>query len=118
MSSKHCGRWLYNRAPLATASNREYRVTARYGQGEICRSSERRRKLAIHLLELDPWLERAKSSLVASFSNGVIKDRVAVYLPGSSGQTEGRITKLKFVKRRMYGRGKLDLLQARVIGAA
>jgi len=29
-------------------------------------------------------------------------------------QTEGQITKLK--KRQMYGRGKLDLLQARVIG--
>ena len=27
------------------------------------------------------------------------------------------ITKLKLVKRQMYGRGKLDLLQARVIGA-
>jgi transposase len=27
------------------------------------------------------------------------------------------ITKLKLVKRQMYGRGKIDLLQARVIGA-
>ena len=35
-----------------------------------------------------------------------------------AGQTEGHITKLKLVKRQMYGRGKLDLLQARVIGAA
>jgi hypothetical protein len=32
-------------------------------------------------------------------------------------ETEGKITKLKLVKRQMYGRGKLDLLQARVIGA-
>ncbi len=30
---------------------------------------------------------------------------------------EGQITKLKLVKRQMYGRGKIDLLQARVIGA-
>jgi transposase len=35
----------------------------------------------------------------------------------SNGQTEGQITKLKLVKRQMYGRGKLDLLQARLIGA-
>ena len=35
----------------------------------------------------------------------------------SNGQTEGQITKLKLVKRMMYGRGKLDLLEARVIGA-
>ena len=27
-----------------------------------------------------------------------------------------QITKLKLVKRQMYGRGKLDLLEARVIG--
>ena len=74
------------------------------------------------LADLEPWLERARSSLVASFANGVIKDRAAVSAaissPWSNGQTEGQITKLKLVKRQMYGRGKLDLLQARVIGAA
>ena len=36
----------------------------------------------------------------------------------SDGQTEGQITKLKRIKRQMYGRGKIDLLQARVLGAA
>jgi transposase len=73
------------------------------------------------LADLEPWLERARSSLVASFANGVIKDQAAVKAaitsPWSNGQTEGQITKLKLVKRQMYGRGKLDLLQARVIGA-
>jgi transposase len=71
--------------------------------------------------DLEPWLERARSSLVASFANGVVKDKAAVSAaitsPWSNGQTEGQITKLKLVKRQMYGRGKLDLLQARVIGA-
>jgi transposase len=37
--------------------------------------------------------------------------------PWSNGQTEGQITKLKLVKRQMYGRAKIDLLQARLIGA-
>ena len=41
----------------------------------------------------------------------------AITSPWSNGQTEGQITKLKLVKRQMYGRGKIDLLQARVIGA-
>jgi len=71
--------------------------------------------------ELEPWLERARSSLIASFANGVVKDQAAVVAaitsPWSNGQTEGQITKLKLVKRQMYGRGKLDLLQARLIGA-
>jgi transposase len=72
-------------------------------------------------VDLDPWLERARASLVASFANGVTKDRDAVSAAitslWSNGQTEGQITKLKLVKRQMYGRAKLDLLQARLIGA-
>lgn len=71
--------------------------------------------------DLDAWLERAASSLIASFANGLIKDKAAVIAaicsPWSNGQTEGQITKLKLVKRQMYGRGKLDLLEARVVGA-
>ena len=71
--------------------------------------------------ELDPWIERAKISLVAALGNGITKDKAAVSSAISSGwsngQAEGQICKLKLVKRQMYGRGKLDLLQARVIGA-
>jgi len=73
------------------------------------------------LAELDPWLKWAQATLVASFANGVAKDKSAVSAaissPWSNGQTEGQITKLKLVKRQMYGRGKLDLLEACVIGA-
>ena len=61
------------------------------------------------------------TSLVVSFVNGVLRDKAAVVgaitSPWSNGQTEGQITKLKLVKRQMYGRGKRDLLQARVIGS-
>ena len=70
--------------------------------------------------DLDAWITKARVSLVASFANGVSKDKAAVAaaiaLPWSNGQTEGQICKLKLVKRQMYGRGNLDLLQARVIG--
>ena len=72
--------------------------------------------------DLDSWITRARASLVASFASGIAKDqaavRAAIVLPWSNGQTEGQITKLKLVKRQMYGRGKIDLLQARLIGAA
>ncbi len=77
-----------------------------------------RRKAVATLM---PWIERAKQSLVASFANGVARDeaavRTAIASPWSNGQTEGQITKLKLVKRQMYGRAKIDLLQARLIGA-
>ena len=41
----------------------------------------------------------------------------AITLPWSNGQVEAQITKLKLVKRQMYGRAKLDLLPAKLIGA-
>jgi transposase len=71
--------------------------------------------------DLDAWINRATASLVASFANGVVRDRAAVQNAitsiWSNGQTEGQITKLKLIKRQMYGRGKLDLLEARIVGA-
>jgi transposase len=71
--------------------------------------------------ELLPWIERARTSLVASFARGVTIDeaavRAAIISPWSNGQTEGQITRLKLIKRQMYGRGKIDLLQARLVGA-
>ena len=72
--------------------------------------------------KLEAWIERAGATLIASFARGVAKDeaavRAAMRLPWSNAQTEGQITKLKLVKRQMYGRGKIDLLQARLIGPA
>jgi transposase len=71
--------------------------------------------------KLDEWLEAAKHDPVGSFVGGVEKDldavRNAIILPWSNGQTEGQVTRLKLIKRQMYGRAKLDLLQARSIGA-
>ena len=58
-------------------------------------------------------------TVVASFRTGIVTDRSAVAAemsqPWSNGQTEGQITKLKLVKRQMYGRAKLDLLRARLV---
>ena len=41
----------------------------------------------------------------------------AITSPWSNGQTEGQITKLKLVKRQIYCREQIDLLQASVVGA-
>ena len=72
--------------------------------------------------DLDPWIGEASTSLIASFALGIKKDKAAVSAaitePWSNGQTEGQITKLKLVKRQMYGRAKLDLLEARILNAA
>nr|WP_247880679.1 transposase [Brucella intermedia] len=70
--------------------------------------------------KLGAWIDATKTSLVSSFANGVEKDiaaiRNAIISPWSNGQTEGQITKLKLIKRQMYGRAKIDLPSARMIG--
>jgi transposase len=70
--------------------------------------------------DLDPWITDAMPGLLGSFAKGIVQDRAAVHAaltqPWSNGQTEGQNTKLKLVKRQMYGRAKLDLLRARLLG--
>jgi transposase len=74
---------------------------------------------------LDAWIEQAANSGVEEvrrFALGLKEDYAAVRsgltLPYSNGQTEGQIHRLKLVRRSMYGRGKFDLLERRVLGAA
>jgi transposase len=71
---------------------------------------------------LDDWLAKAKASGIEefrSFVRGIERDKAAVIaaltLSVSNGQVEGQVTRLKLIKRMMYGRGKLDLLCARVV---
>jgi transposase len=73
----------------------------------------------------DQWREKvARSELgeLKSFTEGLMSDEAAVRealrSKWSNGQAEGQITRLKMVKRQMFGRGKLDLLRARMLRAA
>ena len=74
---------------------------------------------------LEKWTERAKDSGVAelkAFAVKLLQDTDAVVaamiIPYNQGQTEGRVNKLKLIKRSMYGRGKFDLLRQRVLYAS
>ena len=68
---------------------------------------------------LPDWLAETSTSMLASFGKGIAADLAAVKAaltePWSNRQTEGQITKLKLVKRQMYGRARLDLLRARLL---
>jgi transposase len=74
---------------------------------------------------LEEWTERVKASEITELKTFAVKlvqdtDAVAtaMVMPYSQGQTEGRINKLKLIKRSMYGRGKFDLLRQRVLYAS
>ena len=64
----------------------------------------------------------AEVRAVETFAAGLQQDgaavRAALTLPWSNGQAEGQITKLKMMKRQMYGRANFDLLRRRILLAA
>jgi transposase len=72
--------------------------------------------------ELDPWLARAAKSAVGAFqrfAKGLRDDydaiKAGVTLPWSNGPVEGQITRLKLLKRQMFGRASLALLERRFV---
>jgi len=73
---------------------------------------------------LDDWLRRVHESQLPelqSFAHGVEEDYEAVKagltLALNNGQVEGQVTKIKLIKRMMYGRAAFPLLRQRVLHA-
>ncbi|MDL2402379.1 transposase [Rhizobium mayense] len=69
---------------------------------------------------LKPRLHYAVTGPMSSFARGIRRDIDAVYaaltMPWSTGPVEGKINKLKLIKRSMYGRAGMGLLRSRIIG--
>lgn len=75
--------------------------------------------------DLRSWMVQAERSDIPelrSFVNGIERDYDAVHaalcLPWSQGVTEGKVNKLKTLKRVMYGRAGFPLLRQRLLHAA
>ena len=73
---------------------------------------------------LDDWLCHVKESRIRElqgFVAGVIRDKAAVVagltLPQNNGLVEGKVNKLKLIKRMGYGRAGFALLRQRVLHA-
>jgi transposase len=71
---------------------------------------------------LDDWLMQAHESQIPeleSFAHGVERDKRAVQagltLDINNGQVEGQVTRIKLIKRMMYGRAHFALLRQRVL---
>jgi transposase len=71
---------------------------------------------------LNAWIAAAQASDIAplrGFATGLLADYDAVLaglsLPWSSGAVEGNVTRIKAIKRQMYGRANFDLLRRRVL---
>jgi transposase len=71
---------------------------------------------------LPTWLREEDHSKMKEFvgvARGISEDyeavKTALTYEWSNGQLEGRVNRLKLIKREMYGRAKFDLLRARVL---
>jgi transposase len=68
---------------------------------------------------LDRWIDGARGGLLDSLARGLQRDRAAVIAalttPWSTSPVEGQITRLKAIKRSMYGRAGFHLLRQRVL---
>ncbi len=128
-SSPRQTRWLLLTDDLLAPEQEAYRarllddypaiVRARTLAVEFCRLLRERVPAG-----LEAWLTSAKHSGLVEFREfaaGIERDRAAVEaalrLEISNGQTEGQITKLKLLKRAMYGRASLGLLRARLLAS-
>ena len=74
---------------------------------------------------LSDWFrdcQRSGVSDLMTFAQGLENERSALHgaltLPYSNGPVEGKITKLKYIKRSMYGRSAFPLLRQKVLKAA
>jgi transposase len=73
---------------------------------------------------LDAWLAKAVASQVPEFQSfvlGIERDKAAVQAgltrPENNGIVEGKVNKLKLIKRMGYGRAAFPLLRQRVLHA-
>lgn len=122
--------WLFVRERAKLDENEQATLTA------ICEASESARTTYQLVQEfrdmlhtrsgekLDDWLQAVKASQIRelqSFVAGVERDKAAVLagltLPQNNGLVEGKVNKLKLIKRMGYGRAGFPLLRQRVLHA-
>ncbi len=128
--SAHNAVWLFMRDP--TQLNEEDQGTLEM----ICQASETA-KTTYQLVQafremlhqrkgeqLDNWLSLVKASQIRElqgFVIGIERDKAAVVagltLPYNNGLVEGKVNKLKLIKRMMFGRAGFSLLRQRVLHA-
>ena len=126
--------WLLARAPNDLAAH-EARSSHRFAQDvQVARVAELvRRSVALirdrpadrTIAAFDTGLGDATQCgvrAIETFAAGRAQDgaavRAALTSPWSNAQAEGHVTKLKLLKREMYGRANFDLLRRRVLLAA
>ena len=122
--------WLFVRDPVDLDEKEQITLTAICQASETARTTYQLVQAFRHLLhhregeKLDDWLSVVRASQIGelqSFVTGVERDKAAVVagltLPQNNGLVEGKVNKLKLIKRMGYGRAGFPLLRQRVLHA-
>jgi transposase len=130
LSARHLA-WLFTRRPDDLTARQQAEVSQMRGRAaSLATAYDLAQSFALMVRErratdLLGWIEKVAQSGVAElqgFADGLCRDwdavQAALSLPWSQGQTEGQITRLKLLKRQMYGRAGFDLLRLRMLHAA
>lgn len=121
--------WLFIRDPVKLSNDEQdhlkhlfgwsKEVQSRYQLAQRFFSISQERKAD----QIEDWLMDAEDSgfkQLSNFAFGLHEDQDAVHnallYPWSNGQTKGQVTRLKMIKRQMYGRANFDLLRIRILG--
>jgi transposase len=128
--SSHTAIWLFVRDPETLDNAEEEDLAAFRLASPALNCTYQLAQDFLHMLRhregqrLDTWLTQvAESHLpeLQSFAHGVEQDKAAVQagltLSLNNGQVEGQVTKIKLIKRMMYGRAGFPLLRQRVLHA-
>jgi transposase len=122
--------WLFVRDPATLDEKEQTTLTAICQASETARTTYRLVQEFRHLLhhregeKLDDWLQAVKASQICelqSLVTGVERDKAAVVagltFRQNNGLVEGKVNKLKLIKRMGYGRAGFALLRQRVLHA-
>jgi len=122
--------WLFVRDPVDLDEKEQITLIAICQASETARTTYQLVQEFRHLLhhregeKLDDWLSSARASQIRelqSFVTGVERDKAAVVagltLSQNNGLVEGKVNKLKLIKRMGYGRAGFPLLRQRVLHA-
>jgi transposase len=132
-SSRRCARLLGTPPDRLAAKERAFLCHLADAAPDVIRAGELANAFAALLRErrpdignagaaLEAWMAAARESLLNSFVRGLERDIdavvAAIATPWSTSPVEGQITRLKAIKRSMYGRAGFHLLRQRVLMAA
>ena len=121
--SAHDAVWLFVRDPTDLDEKEQATLTTICQASEIACTTYQLVQEFRHMLhhregeKLDSWLAKVTASQIRelqSFVLGVERDKAAVVagltLPQNNGLVEGKVNKLKLIKRMMYGRAEFPRL--------